>query len=130
MNSKYLNNLGPIHRFIFVGGCVTLIQMALIYLFHNVIHFYGPLSSGISFIFIILVNFILQKNWTFQNLSKERTFSQFNLFLFVAIYNFILNICLIYFFTEKLGINLYLAQSEILVLIAFSNFFIYKKIFR
>ena len=129
MNTKInFQSLNLVVKFIFVGCFVALVQMILLYVFHGLIGLPSLTASTIAFIFSIFTNFLLQKFWTFQDFSIDRTPQQLSIFLLNSFFNLLINFFLIYVFIEKMIINAYIAQAITLILIAIFNFFIYKKI--
>ena len=72
------NGLLQFFRYIFVGGIATIVDWGILYIFTEFIHLYYILSSVISFIAGLLINFILSKKLVFQsNESKTGIMTEF-----------------------------------------------------
>ena len=121
--------LKTVFKFIAAGSFVALIQLVLLYIFHERLHIRSIEASTIAFLFSILTNFVLQKFWTFEDPSKERTVMQLSYFLLNSFLNIIINFVFTYILIQKNNLNIYFSQAVVLVVITIFNFFVYKKIF-
>ena len=73
-------------KFILVGLANTAFGAAIMFLFYNVLHLDYWISSASNYIFGSILSYFLNKNFTFQNKSKNWT----------VLYRFVINILLYY----------------------------------
>ena len=113
-------------RYIIAGGTAASVNLLALYFFTEYIGFHYLASAAIAFVIALVVSFILQKFWTFQDNLTLDIHKQASIYAAVSITNFFLNLVLMYFFVEKLHIWYLLAQVIISGGIAFSSFLIYR----
>ncbi|MBP9714927.1 MAG: GtrA family protein [Candidatus Pacebacteria bacterium] len=114
-------------KFIISGGTAAFVALSLFYVFWNILHIWYLLASILSFLFSVVVGFILQKYFTFENTVKSDTKKQAFLFLFISLINLLINIALMAFFVEILKLDQMLSKIVTLAILALWNFFVYKK---
>lgn len=119
-----------IFRYLISGGTAAFVNTGLLYLFTDIFGLYYLLSGVISFSIAVIVSFILQKRWTFEDQTTHTTRKKFVIFVVIAVINLIANTFLLYAFTDWFG--LYHIYSQILAsgIVAIWSFFIYKIVFK
>ena len=120
-------NNSKIIRFITSGTIVAFVGISLLHIFTEWFGFWYLLSSTISFVVAITLNFCLQKFWTFKNKDKN-IHMQGSLFFLNALLNLALNTALMYGMVDVVGIHYLLAQAVTMVLLSVMNYFIYQLI--
>lgn len=134
---KLLNILSPrLHEvlikkrlvlvFLIAGGGALVSDVGTLYLFKGILGVSLIPAVAVAFLAGFCVSFLLQKFWTFEDLSVDRVHRQASLYFLVAVANFFLTIFLMYIL-----VNVFYFQyipSKIFVSggIAFITFFIYK----
>lgn len=84
------------------------------------------LGSILALLISIIIGFILQKYWTFENQHYNEIYYQFILYLLLALSNLFINTLVVYFLIDKLHVFYLLAQLVSAAIVAFYSFFIYR----
>ena len=113
-------------RYLFSGVTAFGVNFFFLYAFTEWFGFYYLVSVVMAFLAAVVVSFMLQKFWTFQNNSKAGLHRQAKIYITVAIINTGLNTLLVYLFVEYVGLHYLVAQFFSSGLIAFESFFIYQ----
>jgi len=113
-------------RFLIAGGIAFTVNIAVLYLFTDILGIYYLISTVWAFVISLGVSFLLQKFWTFQDGSRDKLHIQLPLYLGMQVMNLILNTALMYVFVEYLYLWYLFSQVIIASGIAFSSFFINK----
>jgi len=118
-----------IMRYLFSGGTAAMVNLGLLYLLTDIMGLYYLLSGILAFSCGVIVSFIMQKSWTFQDRSTEETYKKFVLYVVIAIINLAVNTSLLFLFTDIF--NLYYMISQFLAsgIVAVWSYFIYRKMF-
>lgn len=124
--SSLLSRYLIVVRYLIAGGIVVSVNILALYFFIEYTGFHYLISVAMAFVIALVVSFTLQKFWTFQDYSIDVVHQQASLYAVVAIINFFLNLCLMYFLVEKLSIWYILAQAIVSCGIAFFSFLIYR----
>lgn len=115
-------------KYIISGGSGAVVNIGVLYLLTDVFGYWYLFSSMISFFSSCWISFILQKFWTFKDVSVDKFSKQALMFFFVQTVNLGLNTMLVYLLVEFLGLWYIAAQIISGVLIAISSFIIFSKI--
>lgn len=84
------------------------------------------LAGSIAALFVsMIVGFVLQKYWTFEDHAPERVRAQFALYAALALGNLAINTSIVYVLIGRLGIHYLLAQAIGAAIIAIDSFFAY-----
>lgn len=113
-------------RSIVVGLVGLFINLLLLYWLVDVININYWISANIAFIIVVLINFVLQKTWSFQGMGDSKGQVQFVKFATLSLFNFLANALLIYLFVSLIGVWYLLAQFVITGLLFLLNFTIYR----
>lgn len=112
------------------GGVAGLVHITGLFLLHEFAGMHYLVSSGISFLFAIVVNYLLQKKWVFESTGENKTHLEFFLFLTLTGIYLLLNTWLLYLSVRYLNINYLISQTSIIILLSILNFYVYGKIFQ
>ncbi|OHA15147.1 MAG: hypothetical protein A3G52_03395 [Candidatus Taylorbacteria bacterium RIFCSPLOWO2_12_FULL_43_20] len=112
-------------KYVISGTIAAAANIALLFLLTDIMRFWYLSSAVISFMFGVIVSFVLQKYWTFEDNRASRIKSQFAVYVAIAIGGAIINTALVYSFVEIAGLWYLLAQIFSGVVIAVVNFFCY-----
>ncbi|MBI2618387.1 GtrA family protein [Candidatus Kaiserbacteria bacterium] len=115
-----------ITRFLIAGTTATLVNLIALYVFTEFVGLWYIVSIACAFFIAFGVSFTLQKFWTFIDENKENIPKQAALFFAVQIANLIVNIYAVYVLVEIFHLWYMAAQFFTLLVIAVSNFFIFK----
>ncbi len=118
---KYLRVI----KFLIAGGTAASVNLVILYLLTEFAHFWYLISSAFAFIISFFVSFYLQKFWTFADNSREKIIKQMTSYLIVALLNLFLNLLLMLFFVEIVGLWYMLAQLISEALIATESYLVY-----
>ena len=99
-----------IFRYLLSGGTAFGVDFFFLYFFTELVGLHYLLSVVIAFLIAVVVSFILQKFWTFQNNSKSDLHRQAVLYITAAIINTGLNTLLVYIFVEYANLHYLLGQ--------------------
>lgn len=120
------NERHKISRYLFSGATAFGVNFLFLYTFTEWIGFYYLVSVVMAFLVAVVVSFILQKFWTFQNNSKAGLRRQAMVYITVATINTVINTLLVYLFVEYVNLHYLIAQFFSSGLIALESFFIYQ----
>lgn len=108
------------------GGTTAIVDLSLLFIFKEVLHLHYWASINISFSVAILVNFFLQKFWTFSNKNIGVVHKQFGKFFLVAIGNMAMNSFIMFVLSIVLGIWYLAAQVITIGMLVLVNFTLYR----
>lgn len=108
------------------GGITTFVDLSLLFILWDVLHLPHWLSINIPFGVAIVVNFSLQKFWTFSNQGSDVTHKQFIKFFIVAMGNMAMNSLIMYVLSVKFGFWYLGVQVFTIGILAVSNFVLYR----
>jgi dolichol-phosphate mannosyltransferase len=114
-------------RYLTAGGLVALVDFLLLYILTDLFHVWYLTSSVIALLVAVIVSFILQKIWVFQNRSLTEVRIQFFLHILLSGVNIFLNTFLLYLLVEQMHLWYLLAQFLASGILACMNFFVYRK---
>jgi len=109
------------------GGITALVDLSLLYFFRERLYLSYWLSVNISFAISIIVNFSLQKFWTFSNLALNLAHTQFAKFILVAIGNMAMNSVIMYALSNIFGFWYLGAQVITIGILSILNFVLYRQ---
>lgn len=117
-----------IARYITAGGLATAVNLATVYALTEWLSIYYLLSSAAAFGLGLLISFVLQKFWTFEDHSRQLIHRQALSFSLTALAGLSLNATLVYSLVHYFGQHYLLAQIFSGIIIATINFFIYQRL--
>lgn len=103
-----------------VGISAAIVDFGLLYILTEFGHLHYLLSATISFIAAVIVNYSLNKSWTFA--SSGSHLKQFPIFLMVAVCGIIINNGILYTGVEKFDIWYIYAKIIATVVVMVWNF--------
>lgn len=116
--------LMQIIRFLIVGVVVVLFNLSLLYLFTDLFHVWYLISSVLSWVLAVILNFTLQKKWVFNNNSIGHLKKQFIIYIGVSLAYLLANTSMMYILVSGLHAQYLLSQTGIICVLATINFFI------
>lgn len=84
------------------------------------------IGSITAFLIAMLVGFVLQKYWTFEDRAPERVRTQFALYTALALDNLVMNTFIVYLLVEYASAHYLVAQTIGAGLVAFASYFVYR----
>lgn len=112
-------------RFLISGGLATGADFFFLYAFTEWAGFHYLFSVVLAFLISVVISFILQKFWTFKNLSRENMRNQASVFIGLACFNLVINTLFVFMFVEYANLHYLVGQFLTSGLIAVGNFFVY-----
>jgi putative flippase GtrA len=106
------------------SGLLSVLADYLVFLCLTQLGFFYLYAVTISYLCGLLLNFYLNKLWTFQR--KDNTLPQMVRYFTLAGVNYLLTLLLMYLFTSLLGINPLLSRGVVLAMVSSWNFLLYK----
>ena len=106
-------------RFGSVGGLGAIVYFLSLWLMVEKFHFSVMLATSLSFILVIIINYVLHYHWTFDSNRSHR--STFPRFVLISITGFSLNWGIMYIGTVGLDYNYLLIQTLSIVVVVTWN---------
>ncbi len=112
-------------KFLIAGGIGVSVNLGIFHILYvsGVPYLNG---SAIAVSLSMVVSFLLQKNWTFENRTLEGAHTQFIQYAVLALGNLALNTGIVYVLIGKLEMFYLLAQAVAAATVATYSFFIYQ----
>ena len=104
-----------------VGMVATIVDFGLLYLFVDILHIHYTLGVMAAYFFAALVNYLLQKKWTFKCKSTKYC-KQFIAFFIIGLGGMAINIAIIVIFVEYLSLSYLLGKGVATIVAYFWNF--------
>lgn len=124
---KYKELINQIIKFTVVGGVAFIIDYSLLYILTEYLDVYYFISSIISFIISLAVNYVLSIKWVF-SVNKKQTYEDILLFIFLSVIGLIINQIIMYIGVDILD-TYYMITKLIATIIVMIWNFITRKIF-
>lgn len=124
---KYKELINQIIKFTVVGGVAFIIDYSLLYILTEYLDVYYFISSIISFIISLAVNYVLSIKWVF-SVNKKQTYKDILLFIFLSVIGLIINQIIMYIGVDILD-TYYMITKLIATIIVMIWNFITRKIF-
>lgn len=119
--------LQKLARYIISGGTAATINLSTLFLLVHFLHIYYLAASVASFSTALVVSFLMQKFWTFQNAETTGMHFQFARYILTTVtVNLGINTGLMYLFVSILGIWYLAAQVLAGIILAVFSYFIYQ----
>lgn len=117
-----------IFRYLIAGSIATGTNLGVLFFCVHYLNLWYIWGTIISFCASVIVSYLLQKFWTFQNYTTTKIPTQFLHFFLFAGGMLGLNTLLMYFFVDFLGLWYLLAQALAALLIACINYLYFNKV--
>lgn len=116
---------GRVLKFLTTGGIGLTVNLSV---FHIFVTLGVPYLMGsiVALVIAMLVSFILQKYWTFEERTFGRTHRQFIQYALLALFNLGINTLIVYLSVEHLHVHYLIAQTIGAGMVAFTSYFTYK----
>ena len=115
------NFIERILKFGTVGAISFVIDFSLTYFCKEKLKFNKFVANAIGFIVSVIVNFTLNRLWTFQSTSSEIGV-EFVKFIAIASFALLLNTIIIYLLNVKIRLNFYISKAMAVFLVMFYNY--------
>lgn len=129
MTVNFMNISGTISRYVISGSIASVVMLGSLAFFREVLGIWYLYSSTLAFILSFITSFLLQKFWTFRNLSESNAHKQLVLFFIVSIINLGINGSGMFILVDKIGVWYFMSQIFVTAFIAVWSFFAYRAIF-
>ncbi|MDR3706178.1 MAG: GtrA family protein [Paludibacteraceae bacterium] len=123
VKEKTDSTLVQLIRYTFVGGFSFLVDVGVLVFFTEVIHLHYLLSAGISFLFGLLVNYLLSVKWVFNARMVENKYLEFLLFLAIGLIGLGLNELFLWMLTDLAHVYYLISKILTAVVVYLWNFF-------
>jgi len=110
--------------YIFIGILVGLLNIIILFISTEYLGIYYIYSAIISLFIGNVIKFILNKIWTFNEKIKHKFVNGFVWFMAIGLFTIILNIILLYIFTDFLRIYYVLSQLISLMIVGLLGFYL------
>lgn len=122
----FLWNKRLVLAFLVAGGVALVADVGTLYISKGILGMALIPAVALAFIAGFCVSFLLQKFWTFGDLSVDRVHTQASLYFAVAVVNFFVTEVLMHLLVVVFLVQYILAKIFVAGSIAFVTFFIYK----
>lgn len=122
--SKYFQVI----RYIFAGGTATVSNLAILFIGVHYFHLWYLTAAIISFCSAVIISYVLQKFFVFNNSSTENIHKQFLNFFIFNLVMLGVNTLFMYIFVDIIGIWYLLAQVLSAIIGACINYFYFSKV--
>jgi dolichol-phosphate mannosyltransferase len=113
-------------RFVVSGGLTALVNLIVLFVLTDLAGIWYLASSVIAFIVAVVVNFFLQKVWTFRDTERARMGKKAALFLLVSLGHLTLNTVSMYVLVDILSVWYLAAQCIVMLVLALVTYRLYK----
>jgi len=110
-------------RYFISGGTAGVTDIALLYIFHEILGIYYLTSAALAFIVAFFVSFLLHKYWTFKS-HEEEIRRQMSMYLLSSLFGLFLNTVLMYVFVDYFHLNVIISQVIVGLMVASVSFFV------
>lgn len=121
-NKSRIRTLKEFSKFSLVGIINTSIHLSLLYVLTEFFSIWYLLSSFLAFLVALTNSFIMNTLWTFKKNIKHKTINKYTKFLTISIIAAILNLFLLYVFTEFVGLWYMISQIIAIIFTLMINF--------
>ncbi len=112
-------------KYFIIGGLAAITNLFIFYVLAYLANIYYLVSAAIGFVSGAVVNYTLNKKYTFKNTYRNKA-KQFTVFLIVASTSLVWNEVLIYFFVEYLALAKMIAAILSVGIVFFWSFAMHK----
>ena len=109
-------------RFVIVGVIATIINLIFLFFFTEFFNVYYMISAIFAFFIADISKYVLNKTWTFYEGLRERFFRTYCKFFLVSVSALLINLSLLYLFTEILGVYYIYSQVFAVLITLWINF--------
>ncbi|KKR22165.1 MAG: hypothetical protein UT50_C0001G0077 [Candidatus Moranbacteria bacterium GW2011_GWA2_39_41] len=115
-------------RYLFVGGASTIVDMGAFFIVVNTLHFHYLIAQTISFLFGLIINYILSIFWVFSHTGNFK--KEFALFAIIGIGGLLLSYLFLWLLIDISNLHTFkdmLAKAIAVLIVLFWNFGMRKK---
>jgi len=116
-------SLAQFIKFSIVGGVGTVVNLAVLYSFTELLNIHYIISAFFAFVVAVTINFILNKIWTFNENIKEKAIKKYTQFFIISILALVVNLFFLYIFVEYFDMWYMFAQLLAILISLIINFF-------
>jgi len=109
-------------RYTFVGGVAFLVDYGLLYVLTEYGHLYYLFSATLSFLFGLVVNYLLSKVWVFQRSVIQKKWIEFLVFSLIGVIGLIFTIFFLKIFTDYCSIHYMISKIITTIIVFLWNF--------
>jgi len=123
LKSKTDNLFVQIFRYTFVGGIAFIVDFSLLYLLTDLFKIHYLVSAGISFIFGLLVNYLLSILWVFNSRKIKNVMNEFIFFSLIGLFGLGITEVLLWILTDLFVFYYLYSKIITTIIVYFWNFF-------
>jgi putative flippase GtrA len=123
LKSKTDNLFVQIFRYTFVGGLAFIVDFSLLYLLTDLFKIHYLVSAGISFIFGLLVNYLLSILWVFNSRKIKNVMNEFIFFTLIGLFGLGITEVLLWMLTDLFALYYLISKIITTIIVYFWNFF-------
>lgn len=111
-------------KYIVAGGIAAVTNVGVLYILVTYAHLHYLSAEAIAFLLAFIVNFSLQKIWTFELRGLASMYRQMAGYLMLSLANMVCNLTILYLLVSKVGIWYPLAEALTIALLAGVSFYV------
>jgi putative flippase GtrA len=115
MKKRARRHFKGIKKYIIVCGINGIIMFAILFLLTSVFRLHYLISLILVYMFVVTSGFLFNKYWIFNKFNPKRMHRLYYEFLVVSLIGFIVNMTLLYFLVDMVGVFYLLAQVIIVI---------------
>lgn len=115
-------------KYILAGTLATFSNLTILFISVQYFHLWYIFGAIISFCFGVIISYLLQKFFVFEDYSRENIYKQFSIFIIFNIFMLGINTLLIYTFVDIVGLWYLLSQALSSAICAFVNYIYFNKV--
>lgn len=130
---KFLNKYEEIVKYLFIGGCTTVVSLASYFIFANVVEMHYQVANVLSWILAVIFAYITNKTFVFRSkyTGIKSTLLEMGGFVSFRLASLAVEIISMYFFVQiwKIDDNVVKLMNQVIVTVLnyiFSKFFIFQ----
>lgn len=114
-------------RYIGAGAVGAATNIVVFYALIDIFSVWYVIASVCSFVVALSVSFTVQKFFTFRDHSTDAMVKQMSLFTIVSISGLALNVAIVYFLVDILGLYHFVGQILTMIVVAIFSFLMYQR---
>lgn len=131
---KMWNNYKDIFWYCFFGGLTTVVNIAIFYLFNDVVGLHYMVANIIAWVVAVLFAYITNRTWVFKSkvCGSKAIFKELMLFIWFRVLSLVMEMVILFIMIDLLGVSEMITKlvTQVVVIIAnyvFSKWIIFKE---
>lgn len=130
---KFLKKYEEVIKYLFIGGCTTIVSLVSYFIFANVVEMHYQAANVLSWVLAVVFAYVTNKTFVFRSkyAGVKRTLLEMGSFVSFRLASLAVEIISMYFFVQiwKIDDNIVKLMNQVIVTVLnyiFSKFFIFR----